>query len=124
MNNKIHQYILTVAVSLTLVLSGNMLKAQLVPEQFINPPREFSVMPFWFWNDTLIATEIIHQIKDFDEHGVYGFVIHPRMGLPIGMDFLNTEMLNLMKVAIEEAERRNMKVILYDEGSYPSGSCE
>ncbi|MEI6143760.1 MAG: glycosyl hydrolase, partial [Mariniphaga sp.] len=26
--------------------------------------------------------------------------------------------------AIEEAERRNKKVILYDEGSYPSGSCE
>jgi len=29
-----------------------------------------------------------------------------------------------MKVAIEEAKRRNMKVILYDEGSYPSGSCQ
>jgi hypothetical protein len=81
-------------------------------------------MPFWFWNDTLRADEIVKQIKDFDEHGVYGFVIHPRMGLPKDMKFLSPEMLALMKVAIEEAERRNMKVILYDEGSYPSGSCE
>jgi len=101
-----------------------LLSGQNISKQFIDPPREFSVMPFWFWNDTLKADEIVRQIKDFDEHGVYGFVIHPRMGLPSNMKFLSPEMLSLMKVAIEEAERRNMKVILYDEGSYPSGSCE
>lgn len=112
---------------ITLILSAflsNKVQSQNVPEQFINPPREFSVMPFWFWNDTLKADEIIRQIADFDEHGVYGFVIHPRMGMPKGMRFLSPEMLAYMKVAIEEAERRNMKVILYDEGSYPSGSAE
>lgn len=101
-----------------------LLSGQNISKQFVDPPREFSVMPFWFWNDTLKAEEIVKQIKDFDEHGVYGFVIHPRMGLPSDMKFLSPEMLSLMKVAIEEAERRNMKVILYDEGSYPSGSCE
>lgn len=100
------------------------LKAQTISKEFIDPPREFSVMPFWFWNDTLKADEIVRQIADFEEHGVYGFVIHPRMGLPIGMEFLDYEMLQLMEVAIKEAERRNMKVILYDEGSYPSGSCQ
>ncbi len=31
------------------------------------------------------------------------------------MKFLSPEMLGFMKVAIEEAARRNMKVILYDE---------
>ena len=103
---------------------SNLLHAQTVNKEFIDPPREFSVMPFWFWNDTLKADEIVRQIADFEEHGVYGFVIHPRMGLPIGMDFLDDEMLGFMKVAIQEAERRNMKVILYDEGSYPSGSSE
>jgi len=106
------------------ILLSKKIHSQNVPEQFIDPPREFTVMPFWFWNDTLRADELVRQIKDFDEHGVYGFVIHPRMGLPKGMRFLSPEMLELMKVAIEEAERRNMKVILYDEGSYPSGSCE
>lgn len=101
-----------------------LLAGQQIPSQFINPPRDFSVMPFWFWNDTLKTDEILRQIKEFDEHGVYGFVIHPRMGLPSNMKFLSPEMLGFMKVAIEEAARRNMKVILYDEGSYPSGSCE
>ena len=103
---------------------STILKGQKIDKNFVDPPREFSVMPFWFWNDTLKADEILCQIKDFDEHGVYGFVIHPRMGLPIGMDFLSEKMLSFMKIAIEEAERRDMKVVLYDEGSYPSGSCE
>lgn len=106
------------------VLFPCLLSGQNISKQFIDPPREFSVMPFWFWNDTLKADEIVRQIKDFDEHGVYGFVIHPRMGLPSDMKFLSPEMLGFMKIAIEEAERRDMKVVLYDEGSYPSGSCE
>ncbi len=119
MNQLIIRIILVASLSFPCLLSG-----QPISKNFTDPPREFSVMPFWFWNDTLKADEIVRQIKDFDEHGVYGFVIHPRMGLPAGMKFLSPEMLRLMKVAIEEAERRKMKVILYDEGSYPSGSCE
>ena len=79
-------------------------------------------MPFWFWNDTLKEDEIIRQIADFEEHGVYGFVIHPRIGLPEDIKWLSPQMIHFMKVAIEEASRRNMYVVLYDEGMYPSGS--
>ena len=49
-------------------------------DTFSNPPREFSVLPFWFWNDELDAEEIRRQIGDFGAHGVYGFVIHPCVG--------------------------------------------
>ncbi len=93
-----------------------------LPDEFIDPPREFSVMPFWFWNDTLRDAEIIRQIADFESHGVYGFVIHPRVGLPQNVKWLGPEMIRAMNVAISEAARRNMYVILYDEGMYPSGS--
>jgi hypothetical protein len=89
---------------------------------FNDPPREFSVLPFWFWNDTLTEKEIIRQIADFDAHGVYGFVIHPRIGLPENIEWLSPEMIRFMRVAIEEASKRKMSVILYDEGMYPSGS--
>ena len=47
---------------------------------FADPPREFSVLPFWFWNDELDADEIRRQIGDFGAHGVHGFVIHPCVG--------------------------------------------
>ena len=79
-------------------------------------------MPFWFWNDTLKDKEIIRQIADFEAHGVYGFVIHPRIGLPENVKWLSPEMIHSMRTAIEEASRRNMYVVLYDEGMYPSGS--
>lgn len=95
---------------------------QNLPKEFIDPPREFSVMPFWFWNDTLKDEEIVRQIADFEAHGVYGFVIHPRIGLPEDVTWLGDKMIHAMNVAINEASRRNIYVILYDEGMYPSGS--
>ncbi len=96
--------------------------AQDLPKDFIDPPHEFSVMPFWFWNDTLKDEEIVRQIADFESHGVYGFVIHPRIGLPGNVTWLGDKMIHAMDVAISEASRRNMYVVLYDEGMYPSGS--
>jgi hypothetical protein len=107
---------------ITILSFTGILKAQNIPEDFIDPPREFSVMPFWFWNDTLKDNEIVRQIADFEAHGVYGFVIHPRIGLPGNVKWLSSEMIHSMDVAIREASRRKMYVVLYDEGMYPSGS--
>ncbi|MCY2995668.1 MAG: glycosyl hydrolase [Planctomycetota bacterium] len=90
--------------------------------EFQDPPREFSVMPFWFWNDNLQDEEIVRQIADFEAHGVYGFVIHPRIGLPRDISWLSPRMIRAMHVAVDEAVRRRMVVVLYDEGMYPSGS--
>jgi hypothetical protein len=90
--------------------------------EFKDPPREFSVMPFWFWNDDMRDDEIVRQIADFETHGVYGFVIHPRIGLPRDIGWLSPRMIHAMHVAVAEAVRRRMYVILYDEGMYPSGS--
>src|SRR5688500_10357141 len=91
-------------------------------EELRSPPREYSLMPFWFWNDALSEEEILRQIADFDAHGVYGFVIHPRVGLPREIGWMSDAMLRFCAVAIREAKRRDMRVILYDEGMYPSGS--
>jgi hypothetical protein len=47
---------------------------------WLDTPVEFSLCPFWFWNDALSKREIARQIEDFRTHGVYGFLIHPRAG--------------------------------------------
>ena len=96
--------------------------SQEIPEDLTDPPREFSVMPFWNWNDTLRDEEIIRQIADFEAHGVYGFVIRPTIGLPENVKWLSQEMIHSMNLAVTEAARRKMYVILYDEGMYPSAS--
>ena len=91
-------------------------------QEFRNPPKEFSVMPFWFWNDILKDAEIIRQIADFESHGVYGFVIHARIGLPEDTGWMSDKMIGCMKLAVAEAHKRGMYVVLYDDGMYPSGS--
>lgn len=93
-----------------------------LPPGLLEPPREFGVMPFWFWNDALDEGEIVRQIDDMERHGVTGFVIHPRVGLPRELGWLSNRLLAYYHLAIEEARRRDMRVVLYDEGMYPSGS--
>ncbi|SDU29506.1 hypothetical protein SAMN05444156_3127 [Verrucomicrobium sp. GAS474] len=88
-----------------------------------HPPADFSLCPFWFWNDALDEQEIVRQIADFQAHGVEAFLIHPRIGLPREVGWLGERMFSFMRVALEEAKRRGMWVMLYDEGMYPSGSA-
>lgn len=65
---------------------------------------------------------MIRQMNDFIDHGVNGFVIHARVGLPRTLGWMSDRLLGMMRFAVEEAEKRGMGVILYDEGMYPSGS--
>lgn len=90
--------------------------------EFLEPPREFSLCPFWFWNDDLTESELLRQMEDFQAHGVHAFVIHPRVGLPREIGWMSDRMLELLRFVVEEAAKREMWVVLYDEGMYPSGS--
>ena len=87
------------------------------------PDSAFSQVPFWFWNDALDDTEIKRQLADFREHGVFGFVIHPRMGLPADIPYMSAAWLAHVRTAVDEAARTGMHVCLYDEAMYPSGSA-
>ena len=91
-------------------------------ETFRDPPREFGILPFWFLNDDLDEAEIARQLADFEAHGVYGVIFHPRVGLPRDIGWMSQRMLYFLGVTVAEAKRRDMRVMLYDEGMYPSGS--
>ncbi len=93
-----------------------------LPAEWLRPPSEFSQAPFWFWNDDLSETELLRQMEDFRAHGVYGFLIHPRAGLPKSIGWMSERMIALMRFVIERAAERDMWVLMYDEGMYPSGS--
>lgn len=91
--------------------------------QLSRPDPEFTQVPFWFWNDALDNREIARQMAEFRRHGVYGFVIHGRMGLPTTIPYMGRRWLEHVRFAVEEAARTGMRVCLYDEGMYPSGSA-
>ncbi len=92
-------------------------------DAFIDPPHEYTLIPFWFLNDELTETELKRQIDDFEAHGVYGFIPHARLGLPENIGFMSEAWLHCVKVCVEYAATKGMVVVLYDEGMYPSGSC-
>src|ERR1700722_5819761 len=75
-----------------------------------DPPRENSLLPFWFWNDALDTDELIRQIDSFESRGVYGFVLHPRVGLPRDLGWMSDALLDHMRLALDEARRREMQV--------------
>jgi hypothetical protein len=90
---------------------------------FLDPAREFGFMPLWCWNDDLSDEGIRSQIGEFYAKGFGGFIIHPRNGLSRRIGYLTPEFFRLVRVAVAEAARLGMKVILYDEAGYPAGSA-
>ena len=90
---------------------------------FESPPREFGPIPFWFLNDDLEEGELLRQLRAFHDAHYGGFVLHARIGLSRRVGYLTDEFFRLARLLVAEAARLGMKVILYDEGSYPSGSA-
>jgi len=88
-----------------------------------HPGREFTPIPFWFLNGDLTHEEIRRQLREFHGHGVYGVVLHPRIGLPKRIRYLSPEFFSYIRTAVEAARELEMQVVLYDEGMYPSGSA-
>lgn len=92
-------------------------------KEFLQPSEEFTPFPFWFWNDYLTEEELERQMLAFKDKGVDGFVIHPRLGLPEEIGYLTDNYFHYVRYAVERASQLQMKVVLYDEAMYPSGSC-
>ena len=92
-------------------------------DQLQNPPREFTAIPFWFLNGDLTAEELRRQLADFAAHGIYGVVLHPRMGLSPDITYLGERYFAHIRTAVQTAAALDMKIVLYDEGMYPSGSA-
>lgn len=90
---------------------------------FLAPDSEFSPIPFWFLNDTLDERKLLSQLNDFYSKGIRGVVLHPRLGIPADTPYLGESYMNFIKICVSRARELKMKVVLYDEGMYPSGSA-
>ena len=96
-------------------------------EQFldgiINPDKDFTPIPFWFFNDKPDEEKIRQQLTDYVDKGVNGIVLHPRIGIPEEIPYLSEAYFDVVKYVVQTAKQLDMKVVLYDEGMYPSGSA-
>ncbi len=90
--------------------------------QFANPPSKFTFAPFWFLNHELSHEELRWQIREMNDNGVKGFILHARHGLIT--EYLSEDWFAKIQTCIEEADRLSMKAYLYDENNWPSGTVD
>ena len=92
-------------------------------EAFRAPDAEFSPFPFWFLNGDLNDGELERQLNDFLSKDIHAVVLHPRVGVPESLRYLSDAFLDRMETIVSFAAAHDMRVLLYDEGMYPSGSA-
>ena len=103
----------------TASVTASAIESAQVKRLFKNPPREYSTGPLWVWNDLLTEEEIRDTLHDLAQQKVKQVWVHPRPGLMT--PYLSADWFRLWKIALQEAERLDMNVWIYDENSYPSG---
>jgi hypothetical protein len=89
--------------------------------EFKDPPFHCQSRPLWFWNGPLQAGQTRSMLAACKERGYYGVGILPAHGMTPA--FMTPEFLEQYQVAVEEAAKLGMKLCLYDEYWFPSGSA-
>ena len=69
---------------------------------FVDPPREYSIRPFWFWNGKLDKKEVERQIEEMVSQGVYGAYAHNRTGLDT--PYLSEEYFGVIEAALRKSK--------------------
>ena len=106
---------------LVLPAMGRADAADELAKDFADSPPRWHSRPLWFWNGKLEAEKTRAMVAACKESGYYGMGILPTgdMGVP----FMTPEFLNHYQVAVEKAAELGMKLCLYDEFWFPSGSA-
>ncbi len=107
------------ACSLISLGVANATNSTEVMEIFTEPPRQYSSGPLWVWNDLLTEQQIVDTMKDLAGQHVRQVFVHPRPGLMT--PYLSDDWFRLWKAALDQAQKLDMNVWIYDENSYPSG---
>src|SRR5580698_1205775 len=86
---------------------------------FLNPPRDFSPMPFWFWNGKMDGSVIQQEIRDMVAQHIYGAFLHGRDGLET--PYLSEGWFKAIGAGLEQSRSSGFEFNFVDEYDWPSG---
>lgn len=98
----------------------------------VDPTVDYRPVIFWIWNGDMSEERICFQLEDIADRGFGGVVLHP-MGERFRLNdflrgmsppYLSEAFFDLVKAAVRHASSLGMRVWLYDEGGWPSGSAQ
>lgn len=90
-------------------------------EDFVDPPLRWKSRPLWFWNGPLSRERTAQTLEDCKAAGYAGLGILPARGMTPA--FMTPEFLDHYRFAVEKAAELGLKLCLYDEYWFPSGSA-
>jgi len=115
-----------ILVLFSLLLISNHTPAQGGQEQggqlytgFLDPSRDYSAMPFWFWNGKMEGPKIQEEIRNMIEQHVYGAFLHARDGLET--PYHSEEWWQAIGAGLEQSKRSGFSFNFVDEYDWPSG---
>ncbi len=94
----------------------------LTRENFVHPPKEMGILPFWFWNGAMDDNEMEWQLREYKDKGIPGVFIHGRFGLKV--PYVSDAWFEKVKVAVDLAKKIGIDTWIYDEMNWPSGTAE
>ena len=98
-------------------------QAQISPEAFADPEKQYRPIPLWFWNNTTVnETELLNQFRQMVEKDGYGGCAILPFGKNFTPEYLSEEYFTLYGSIIKEARKLDARMSLYDEYGFPSGS--
>lgn len=80
-----------------------------------------SPVPFWFLNGKISEWHMAREIRLMAENGISQVIVHPRYGL--NCEYLSDEWFEIFGWCVQEARKHGMKLWIYDEFNFPSGTA-
>ncbi len=90
-------------------------------DDFADPPLAYRTRPLWFWNAPPSKDQTRIIMQKCRDSGYYGFGILPTEKM--GLAFMSPEFLDQYHEAVDAAAELGLKMCLYDEFWFPSGSA-
>lgn len=91
--------------------------------RFAAPPVESRPWAFWFLNDDLPTDELLAQLDAFAAAGFGTVCPCARIGLGERTGYLTDAWWALVRRIVDHCAALGLRVVLYDEASYPSGAA-
>lgn len=92
---------------------------QQIKASFQVPPSYHSNSVTWGWNGPMSREVIARDLDSLYRRGFRAVTIEAGYKMPA--DYLSDGWFRLVKTAVEEAKKRDMRIWIIDEGKYPSG---
>jgi hypothetical protein len=86
---------------------------------FAAPPPEYGAQFTWGWGRGVSRDSIARDLDGMKALGVNAAAIEPKSGLKD--PYLSPAWFDLVRIGVEEAKKRDMRLWFMDDGDYPSG---